>query len=81
MQTRTGLRAGMTPQELLQNFQNSAGAVVDTVGNAADVLNASAQGAAAGAQDAVQGAQQWWANNNVGETLNQWFWFPLDPPQ
>ena len=74
MEIKTGIRAGMTPQEFAQNFQNSATAVVDTVGDAADVLSASSQ-------DAVQGVQDWLGTNDVGGALNRAFWFPFDPPQ
>lgn len=74
MQVKTGLRAGITPQELVQNFQNSATAVVDTVGGASRTLSASVQ-------DAASAAREWLTDNNAGDTLNRLFWFPLDPPQ
>ncbi|HZQ06093.1 MAG TPA: hypothetical protein VFD70_05895 [Anaerolineae bacterium] len=73
MHVETGVRAGVTAQDLVEGVQD----VADT---ATQVVGGVAQGLGDIAQDAAINLQQWWVANDVGDTLNRAFWFPLEPP-
>jgi hypothetical protein len=81
MQTRTGIRAGITAAELVQNAQDTVWETQQVIGNAAQGVRDTAQGIGDAASGAVQGVQQLWFDANAGDALNRLFWFPLDPPQ
>jgi hypothetical protein len=66
MQVKTGVRAGVTPQQLAQNVGQAAGKAAQGLGEAA---------ATAGQQ-----IQRWWYRSNAGDAINKAFWWPLDPP-
>jgi hypothetical protein len=67
MQVKTGLRAGVTAQEVVTNVQRTVGDAAQTVSNTA--------------QDAGRTVQTWLGNSRIGDTLNKAFWFPFDPPK
>jgi hypothetical protein len=66
MQVKTGVRAGVTPQQLTQNVGNAVGKAAQDVG--------------AAAQNVGNSVQAWWRYSKAGDFLNKAFWFPLDPP-
>jgi hypothetical protein len=74
MKVKTGMRAGVSAQEVWQGVENSAGRAAQSVGGAA-------QNVGTAAQDAVRSVQRWWTRSGVGDTVSKAFWFPLDPPR
>jgi hypothetical protein len=74
MKVKTGLRAGVTAQDVLQGVGDTAVRAVQTVGGAAQRFDSAARGA-------VRSMQGAWNRSGIGDTVNKAFWFPLEPPR
>lgn len=74
MRVKTGLRAGVTPQDILQGLGDTAAAAAQSVGDAVQNLDNATQ-------DAARSARRWLDRSGVTDTLNKAFWFPLEPPR